>query len=422
MLLDDPEFISDLKSNLSGADIARKWGCAESTARRHRLNLNAKDDAPRASVEGDASGFVEVGPDGGEFRDIKSDKPITDWSRIFEQFNLDPEVFEIVGDTVRMSMWQSSKRTDDGDRDVVNLYSYRAQFTRKRVAIDLPALYAELRKPSVAMPTAARQAMTAVVAWADIQTGKVDERGDTATLLARLDEKRVRLAEYLAEHRPERVVVADVGDIVEGFENVPSQQRMNDLSLMEQVDVAATEFWKTIKLCAAFAPVDVLSIPSNHAQWRQGKGLIGKPTDDWGLHISQRLEHLAREAGFTGVTFHRPEGFEETLTFDIRGTILGLAHGHQASSADRVTTWWSKMTHANVMDCDVLLTGHFHHARFEPSGRSPRTGKSRWWMQAPTLDNGSAWVRNSAGADSDPGLLIFGITDDGFDLGSFSIR
>jgi len=37
----------------------------------------------------------------------------------------------VVDDTVRMSKWQQSKRTESGDRDVVWLYSYRARFARR---------------------------------------------------------------------------------------------------------------------------------------------------------------------------------------------------------------------------------------------------------------------------------------------------
>ena len=367
-------------------------------------------------------GRMDLRPDGGEFIDIKSDVELaSDWSAIFLRFKLNPADFEIVDDTVRGSTWQQSKRLENGDRDVLNLYSYSAQFRRRKSRIDLPALYAEVartkHRPLKITPTPRHT----VVCWADVQTGKVDHLGGVKELLERLDEKRTKLEAHLRKVKPERIVVADVGDIIEGIENVASQLATNGLSLMDQVDVAAVEFWKTIRLCARFAPVDVLSIPSNHAQLRRGKDLIGKPGDDWGIHISKRLEHLNAEARLP-VTFHRPsDEWEETLVFTIRGTRLGLAHGHQAGGPDRVTAWWAKLNHAGVMDCDVLLTGHFHFASFHPSGRHAVTKRSKWHIQAPTLDNGSAWVRNKIGEDGDPGLLAFDITDDGFDLTSFSV-
>jgi len=125
-------------------------------------------------------------------------------------------------------------------------------------------------------------------------------------LLERLEAKRQALTSYLSDSNLNHVVVADVGDILEGFENTGQQPFTNGLSLMDQVEVAATEFWKTIRLCESFAPVDVLSIPSNHCQWRRKKNQLGKPTDDWGIHINKILEARNEDAKLD-VTFHRPD-------------------------------------------------------------------------------------------------------------------
>lgn len=337
---------------------------------------------------------------------------VTDYPELLALAGLDPESFRIVG---KVSQWTKTHH------DKEDTYSFFFQFEKisgDGEEFDLPALYAEVARTTHKALTA-REGGTLVVCWADIQTGKVDHHGGTKELLIRLNEVRARLEEHLENTPTSRIVIADVGDIVEGIENTSSQLATNDLSLMDQVDIAATEFWKTIRLCAKFAPVDVLSIPSNHAQLRRGKGLIGKPTDDWGLHISRRLERMNEEAGLP-VTFHRPPDWAETLVFDINGTRLGLAHGHQASGPTRVTDWWAKMTHAGVIECDILLTGHFHFPSIRPSGRN-RDGKSRWHIQAPTLDNGSAWVNNIMGEDGDPGLMTFMVNSDGFSLQSLTV-
>jgi hypothetical protein len=347
-----------------------------------------------------------------------------DFSDVLNQLGYDPTGIRM--ELVSASRWEqrSAVRDDEGRKTgemtsvYLNAYKYKAE--RDALCVNLPALYAEVhRKKRTPVRKSVPTGRTAVVCWADIQTGKVDELGGLEALLDRLEDKRASLKRWLKEAKVDRVVIADVGDIVEGFENIPSQARTNCLSLMDQVDVAATEFWKTIRLCERFGPVDVLSIPSNHAQWRRGKNLVGKPTDDWGLHISQRLERLNGEAGLD-ITFHRPGEWDETLQFDIRGTRLGLAHGHQANSPDRVKDWWSKMTHGGVLDCQVLLTGHFHHFSMRPSGKTT-DGRSRWHIQAPTLDNGSSWVRNKYGEDGSPGLCVFIIDDNGFDLSGVAI-
>lgn len=309
-----------------------------------------------------------------------------------------------------------------GQYETVWLNAYRYKAVRNGLTVPLPALYAEMEKGALEpAEDVATGPATAVVCWADIQTGKVDHQGGLEELLARLEDKRVALHGYLRDAYVDHIVVADVGDILEGFENTAQQRTTNCLSLQDQVDCAATEFWKTIRLCESFAPVDVLSIPSNHCQWRKKKELLGKPCDDWGIHISKRLQDKNADVGLD-VTFHRPASeWDEALSFDIRGTKLGLAHGHQAANPDKVKDWWTKMTHGGVLDCHVLLTGHFHFPSLRPSGRDPRTGKSKWHVQAPTLDNGSAWVRNKQGEDGDPALAVFQINDDGFDTGSFRL-
>ena len=103
------------------------------------------------------------------------------------------------------------------------------------------------------------------------------------------------------------------------------------------------------------------------------------------------------------------------------GSVLGLAHGHQAKTPAGIIPWWKNQKHDGKLMCDVLLTGHFHYPSFRPSGRDPVTGKSSYHIQASTLDNGSSWVANTMGEDGDPGLTVFVIDDDGFDQSSFAL-
>lgn len=308
-----------------------------------------------------------------------------------------------------------------GEYETVFLNAYRYRASQNALSVHLPALYAEMDKgPQEPPEDVTTGPATAVVCWGDVQTGKVDELGGVKELLERLEDKRIALHGYLRDAYVDHVIVADVGDILEGFENTGQQAFTNGLSLMDQVEVAATEFWKTIRICESFAPVDVLSIPSNHCQWRKKKNQLGKPTDDWGIHISKILEARNEDARLD-VSFHRPDDWAEMLEFDVRNTKLGLAHGHQAANPDKVKDWWAKMTHGGILDCDVLLTGHFHFPSLRPSGKNHRSGQSRWHVQCSCLDNGSAWVRNSRGEDGDPALTVFQINDDGFDTGSFRL-
>jgi len=385
----------------------------------------ADKNGPQMRAEWDGtSGFIETGRVGDDFNPENFSGILQAFA---EELHYDPSEVFIAGKPT-VVVWETGFRNKDGEWEKHKHHSWRYRLAARPLAVDLPALYAEIRNtdntPANRSDRITDEA-TIVVCWGDLQVGKVDHLGGLKEQLERLQQKREALEEYLWLARFNHIVVCDVGDILEGFENVASQQRTNSLSLQDQVQVASIEFWKTIALCAKHAPVDVLSIPSNHCQWRKGKSLLGVPGDDWGLHISRQLEwHNDPANGGPGlpVTFHRPATeWDETLCFDVRGTRLGLAHGHQASRPDNVKTWWEKVTHGGVLDCHVLVTGHFHFASLRPHGRDAVTGRARWHIQCPTLDNGSAWVRNKMGEDGDPALAVFRIDENGFDLQGFGL-
>lgn len=383
-----------------------------------RIAGEAPDDQPSeftARTEFDGSeGFIQTAGERDGFNP-------SDHDGILRKFGYDPAKVEIFG-SPRISKWeQRSRNRETGEWETVWLTAYKFAIAARGLDVDLPALFNEVRKTKYKSTPASGDA-TVVVCWADIQTGKVDHQGGVTELLERLEQKRAELTAYLKQGGFDHIVVADVGDIIEGFSNFPAQHRTNGLSLMKQVDVAAAQFWKTIKLCAQYAPVDVLSIPSNHCAWRREGKAAGRPNDDWGLHISEQLEKLNEEARLP-VTFHRPsDDWTEFLLFPIRDTVLGLAHGHQANSPNQTIPWWEKVGHRTPLGlADILLTGHYHFFKMQPSGRNPHSGKAKWHIQAPTLDNGSAWVMNKRGEDGDPGLCVFRITDDGLDLSGVRI-
>ena len=380
---------------------------------------NGTDNGPawRADWSGD-EGTIQTGV-------MPEDFDPHDFDEVLSRLGYSPG--EIGMELVSASRWEqrTAVRDDDGRKtgEMISswLNAYRYKAVKNALSVNLPALYAQVKASRPRKKDVPSTGRTAVVCWADIQTGKVDHLGGVTELLDRLEEKRDALKDWLKGEKVDHVVVADVGDIVEGFDNVLSQTRTNGLSMQAQVDLAASEFWRTIKLCEKFGHTDVLSIPSNHCQWRRGKSLVGKPNDDWGLHINRQLERLNEEAGLD-VDFYRPDNdYDEMMTFKIRGTALGLAHGHQAKNPAGIIPWWKNQKHEGRLLCEVLLTGHFHYPSFRPSGRDPVTGKSSYHIQASTLDNGSAWVRNTMGEDGDPALTVFAINDDGFDLRSFAL-
>ena len=339
---------------------------------------------------------------------------LTDERDILTAAGIDPDAFRITG---KISQWTKTHH----DRE--DTYSFFFSFERigaTEEAIDLPALYAAARRPAKRLITAS-SGRTSVPVLADAQIGKVGSRGGTPELIDRLAEKREKLTAELRRRKPDAVFLPDINDLFENFESGGNQMFSNDLSLAQQMDLAGTEVYKFVELAHRFGPVTVAVCPSNHTAWRRGSQNLGAPGDDLGIFVHRQVEKVAKAAGLDA-TWVYPAHFDESLVVDVRGTKIGLVHGNQFRPGQG-PTWWAKQVHGGqpVGQADVLLSGHYHHLSILPTGRSATSGRSKWWIQAPTLDNGSDWYRNVAGDDSDPGMLLFDVTDAGFDLSSLTV-
>lgn len=326
----------------------------------------------------------------------------------FDEFlteaGLDPTTIEVIG-PMRTSRWQRY----DGQW----LTSYRFHFRRRTHRVDLPLLVAEARKRLKPRPLTNAEPRALIVLWSDLQVGKVDTLGGTDALIERVDLMQRKLVDLIKRQKPERVVFVDLGDTVENFSNKANIQQLqsNDLSIMEQVDLATTLAWQTIKMVRKLVDhVTYASVGSNHCQWRVGGQTVGKPTDDWGVFIGRQLARLSHEMSLD-IRFLEPQPHDDTLALDVFDDgfhILGIAHGHQAGRPDGLAEWWRKQAFGKqpVAAASILVHGHFHHLRVLELGSTPR-GTARFLIGAPTLDNGSGWFRRTSGEGGVPGLAVF---------------
>jgi hypothetical protein len=369
---------------------------------------------PRVELDGD-TGYLVSTPQ-------KTDT-ISDFSEILAEMGLDPEAFRVVG-PARISKWQ---QRNDGEW----LTSYRVQ-VEKRVGedIDLPTLMQEIKtqlrfvdeKPKVDR----NPDRTLVIPFADLQVGKVGSRGDSLDLIERVLEKRDKLADYISEQSCSEAIFLDLGDVIEGFENTEQQRFTNDLTPMQQLDLAVTLEQEFIALLAGtHDKVTVGGVPSNHAAWRKGKDYLGRPSDDWGLFALKQIEraYSLHPGIYDHVEFAYPEEWEKALYIEAQGMGIGAVHGDESTLA-RMEDFWAKHVHgaSALAKADILLTGHYHTLGLKPTGRSLRTGKQKYWIAAPTLDNGSDWWANKTGSDSDPGLIAFVVDKEiGLDIQSFTV-
>lgn len=338
--------------------------------------------------------------------------PVENDDELIRSFGYDPDQIEVVG---TINQWR--KQLPNGEWRVSYYFKHRPRTS----TLDLPALYAaaEKNRPRKVAPKTLDS--TPIVCVSDVQAGKTAHRGGTPELLIRLTEKRELLDALLKKKKPERLVLVEGGDLFENFESGGNPMFTNDLSLSQQMDVAGTEIFKFVELMAKYGHVDVMCVTSNHTAWRRGKQELGRPQDDLGIFVHKQVEKVAKAAKLDA-TWHYPADYDESVTLDVRGTILGLVHGNQYNVGG-APLWWSKQQHGGqpIGAADVLLGGHYHHLTVLPTGRNPYTGKSKYFLQMPTLDNGSDWFRLRSGDDSDPGLLYFEISDDGFDLQSLTV-
>lgn len=361
--------------------------------------------------------------DGGEIVSPAQNKPdLKDFSDILRFFKIDPDNFEVLDDTIQVRQWQQY------GGDWLSYYKFNVR-KKKPTDFHMPSLFQEVKANIVfkrPVVKAKNPNRTVVVPFADLQAGKVGSRGDSKALIERTAEKRYLLEEYVVKQNCMNAVFLDGGDVVESFENTAQQGFTNDLSIMQQLDLAGTIEQDFISMLAKHhKKLTVGGVPSNHAAWRKGKDILGKPSDDWGLFLLKQIEkaYALHPEAYKHIEFIYPEEWRKSLNIEVQGLGVGLVHGEDSSLA-QMENWWAKQVHgaSPVAQSDILITNHYHTLGLKPSGRSQRTGKQKYWLATPTLDNGSDWWANKSGSDSDPGLMAFVVDSEiGFDLQSFTV-
>jgi hypothetical protein len=342
---------------------------------------------------------------------LPDEKP--DFDKFLVDAGFEPSEIEIVGEP-RTSRWQVARPFP---LDPQWLTAYRFRFRKKTASeIDLPTLYAQakqkIKKPLLS-DNKLNNNKVFVIVPADYQIGKVASRGGTPELIERVLKSYAAIEARLKKEKYSRIVIIDGGDIVESVSNAASlaQLQSNDLSPMQQTDLAASLMWDLIKMAHKYAPVTYASVGSNHCQFRFNGQTVGKPgVDDWGIVILQQLRRLSTEVGLD-VTYLIPQPYDESLAFDVFGDgfhVIAVAHGHQAKRPNAVQGWLEKQSfgHGPVSNFSIFVSGHFHHTRIEELGQC-HNGGSRWWIQASTSDNGSDWFRLTSGSDSSTGITCF---------------
>lgn len=332
-------------------------------------------------------GWIKTGP--------LPERPKT-WDEFIRDAGLNPDEVEVL-EPVQVRGWDMPV-TGGG---VVRAHYYRLTIRRRTLAVDMSELVkAAKRRGTVQKPVQVESEQAFLVALGDLQLGKVDGDGLEGTVARFLATTTEAVKRYKRIAKGAPVYLAHLGDCIEGFQSQGGANAWRTtLTTTEQVRLYRRLLVEQIKAFAAVAPrVAVCAIPGNHDEAHRPLHTYG---DSWAIDAASAVADALQLAGnYEHVTVLAPERDELTLTLDVCGTIVGMAHGHQWR-AGQATTWWAKQSHGRqpIGDADLLLSAHLHHLRVE------HTGSDKTWLQVPALESGSQWWKHRTGEWGQPGIV-----------------
>ena len=363
---------------------------------------------------------LDLGADGGTFSGYVTEGEGADaFTDFYRLTGLNPDEWVLDQGSLRVSMWQQSKRTDDGHRDLVWLRAYRGNLRRlsspEVTATDVQAMLATARRhPRVRHKRASER--TRLVLASDVQVGKVDRHGGTPEMLERVAGLLELLGDRMASDPCERAILPDPGDLIEGFQNTGSQAHTNDLSHPEMLRVARGVLTDMVSAVASqHAHTRVATCPSNHAAWRRGRDYLGKPGDDYGLDVHRAVRDVLARDERLSIDWVLPETPWDHITYiEERGHRIALTHGDKAR-AGQFGKWWQGQaaSSSQAHGANIVISGHYHTFIAQALGIT-FDNRERLHLQAPALDGGSAWWQAISGEESKPGLVTLILDEDGW--------
>lgn len=389
---------------------------------RAHMNLKVPAVVSKAKVDlptGDKAG-VELNGNEGWLNSGTVSTPITDWSKLLELWNLDPEQFEVV-EPVTYKAWDGFSKDAEGDATSTRLYSYKARIQRKSQAqlafeetFDFEGWRTALKGRKVrAFDTLGLTASTYVIFVADPQIGKPG----TAQALEnwrRGIELHVERIESLAEqgYLIERVVVAFMGDEHEGVaNNYLNQSYEVEMNFSAQLDLDLDMRLWTLKTVGALRlPMTVVSVVSNHGEFtRNGTHL---PVTDKYDNSSTLIARFAKKVldeveGFEDVQWLIAESSPDIIA-EFSGVQVSFSHGHIAKGRGNGTEQRSISAiekqilgrTEELVGVKLFFTAHYHHS-WDIESR----GRTFFGCPALEAEKASDYFVDGQGMWSSPGML-----------------
>ena len=326
------------------------------------------------------------------------------WEDILRKWDLDPDEYQVV-EPVLFNSW--------GGEDGLTNRQFKAKVIRRRFSpVDLDDLVARAlkQKPAKRLPSG-DSVMNVVLA--DWQIGKSDNGGVETTIRRIIDARDALLARIAELRKIGRDIghlnVLWTGDSVEGCIGFyPYQEFSVELDRRDQVKITRRLLTDSLQAWAKqFSSVTVAAVGGNHGENRQNGRMVTSVQDNDDLAIVEQVSEVlaANPEAFGHVRFAIAQD-ALNVTIPAGPWILGITHGHVARSGNqpeqKLRRWWEGQAAGKqpIGDCDILVSGHFHHLRVADWGGC-------LWLQAPALESGSEYWRVATGQISQKGMLTF---------------
>jgi hypothetical protein len=362
---------------------------------------------PTTAPKGWEPGY-ELGGDSGSIT-IQADGEPEDWDQILTELGRDVAHWVVVGGTVQVRAWDAAI----GKGEVKRLHYYRAQIAPRSHFVRAE-MFDVLRRAQRRTP-AKRHTVSADVAQveclADWQLGKAGEDGGgTPETVDRIQTCADLALDRARKVKPSRVVLAGLGDILEGCSGWYDGQAFTiDMDERQQFHVA-TELMMSI--IDRFAGYDVLvtGCTSNHGEKRP---VATGALDSRDLQLLDQVARIcAHSERYSHVQFAGPDATDPHVTkFEAAGVRVATTHGHvgfKGGNAAGAAEGWllgQIRGQAPAADAEILISGHRHHLAVAEWGRR------RTWFQCPANDGGSRWFRSRTGFQSPAGQLSLLVGD-----------
>jgi len=356
------------------------------------------------------------------------DAPSTDWSEILRERGLDPDLYEVDGDSIAWCSYDGWKRDAPGESAYSALcYSYKAKIRLKRSPaatvedVDLLALYRETSKARKATKRCTDgEPSTFVVNLSDWQIGNGDG-GGTASQLEALAALPDLVTDQFKQLRKSgkalnKTVIAGLGDLGEGTCGFyPSQPFLTQLDRRQQNRVVRRAVTEIVRSIAGISPeVIVTAVGGNHGENRQNSKRLTGFGDNDDVAVFEQIAEIFHEGNYPHVAFALPDD-RLAIALDLHGQIVAWTHGHlakpQKNAAQGLWDWWKDNTmgryYPAVADANILVSGHFHHLNVKQQ-------EGRTVFVCSSLTAVGDWYSNERGVQTVPGTLTFTVSAEGW--------